>query len=74
MVLTESREEGGSRSTTWSMTATNGVIHIPPKREREDLFGMDLHRILHKIPSDVNISDIFGFLDRVHAMTYRETT
>ena len=68
--LRERRAEGMSRSTAWSMTRSNGELFFPPARTKENLFGVDLERILQRTPSDVNISDVFAFLDHVHAMTY----
>ena len=70
VIVQEHRRRDGRRGTVWSMTGTKGSTYVPQKREREDLFGMDLDRALQRIPSAVHISDIFGFLDQVHTMTY----
>ncbi|MAA79637.1 MAG: hypothetical protein CL916_10290 [Deltaproteobacteria bacterium] len=70
VVLREQREKERKRDTVWRMTGAKGETYQPQKRIKEDLFGIDLDRVLQNISSDVRISDILGFLDTVHVMTY----
>lgn len=71
VLLREHREESGKRSADWIMKGA-GVEYTPPKRLREDLFAVDLERILHRIPCDVSILEVYGFLDKVHAILHEK--
>lgn len=63
ILLQEHRKENGSRRTVWNMMGDNEVF-VPPETSTKDLFGVDLDRILNRVPCDVSLEDIFGFLDK----------
>jgi hypothetical protein len=64
--LEERRTVGGARGTVWEISSNQGAVFTAPPRKREDLFAMDLRRMYERIPCDVEIDAICGFIDTAH--------